>query len=443
MASVSMNKVGFECEFVTQPSKEFPQSECPVCLHILREPYQVTCCGKSFCKDCIKRVKGDRKPCPCCNEDDVHDFPNKGLQQPLYDFQVYCSNKDSGCEWKGELGQLDHHLNVSQTTPENELEGCQHSNINCTFCQNTFVRSELHYHKTELCDKRPFSCEHCNAFESIYEDVIHNHWPVCDLFPVKCPNECGAFPQRRHTKSHVEKDCPLTLVACDFNYIGCKVRLPRKNVPDHLREDQATHLSLLAISHKKQQHEIKELKERQQDLQGEISKLKLHEQDFQGEISKLKLHVGIVPVHFMIHGFSQYHFDIKQWISPHFYSHSNGYKLCLRMYYTEEGVSLKLPLKGLTHPYPNNDIVLNCYLLPGEYDNQLKWPFEGRVALQILPKQEDVHLQPFVKIIKLNAAVQRKQRTRETDGMVCGKTTMKVKDVQQYINNDCLKISII
>ena len=49
---------GSECESVEKPPKAV-QSECPVCLLVLREPYQATCCGKSFCEECIKRVKRD------------------------------------------------------------------------------------------------------------------------------------------------------------------------------------------------------------------------------------------------------------------------------------------------------------------------------------------------------------------------------------------------
>ena len=34
-------------------------------------------------------------------------------QRSLYDVQIHCSQKLEGCEWKGELGQLDNHLNLS------------------------------------------------------------------------------------------------------------------------------------------------------------------------------------------------------------------------------------------------------------------------------------------------------------------------------------------
>ncbi len=38
--------VGFDCEFL-DPPPDILQTECPVCLQIIREPHQVTCCGKS------------------------------------------------------------------------------------------------------------------------------------------------------------------------------------------------------------------------------------------------------------------------------------------------------------------------------------------------------------------------------------------------------------
>jgi hypothetical protein len=47
---------GFECDFVEKVSKGI-QFECPICQLILREPYQATCCGKSFYKEYIESVK--------------------------------------------------------------------------------------------------------------------------------------------------------------------------------------------------------------------------------------------------------------------------------------------------------------------------------------------------------------------------------------------------
>ena len=85
----------------------------------------MSCCGKSFCKECIGKIKARRQPCPNCKQDKFDFFPNKGLQQPLYGFAVFCSNKERGCVWEGELGQLDQHIS-SNPDKEKQLVGCEY-----------------------------------------------------------------------------------------------------------------------------------------------------------------------------------------------------------------------------------------------------------------------------------------------------------------------------
>ena len=258
---------GFECEFVKEPPSVI-QTNCPVCLLVLHEPSQVTCCGKSYCRSCIERVKLRNNPCPCCQQRNLVDYPNKGLQQPLYGLHVYCTNKEEGCEWTGELGALEKHQNLS---PEQEkvLEGCQFAKIKCNHCSKTIQRKQLGHHQNELCGKRPFGCVYCHSYESTYEDVTSNHWLVCDCYPILCPNECGATPQRKNIKRHLKNDCPLTIIQCDFQYAGCEAKLPRQDMPSHISHNLTTHISMLAISHRSQQsknqalvQEVEELKQK-------------------------------------------------------------------------------------------------------------------------------------------------------------------------------------
>ena len=107
---------GHDCEFVEAPTSAF-QTECPVCNLILREPYQITCCGTSFCYTCIQRLQADNSHCPTCREVNFEVFPNKGLNRSLRQLQVYCTHRKDGCQWRGELGELDHHLNVHKECP--------------------------------------------------------------------------------------------------------------------------------------------------------------------------------------------------------------------------------------------------------------------------------------------------------------------------------------
>ena len=139
---------GFECEFCEQPPKVL-QNKCPVCLLVLREPHQAICCGKSFCKECIEQAKVRSCRCPTCKAENFFSYPNKGLQQSLYDFQVYCSHKSKGCEWTGELRELDNHLN-SDPPADKSLEGCPFTVINCplshTGCEVRLSRKSIKAH---------------------------------------------------------------------------------------------------------------------------------------------------------------------------------------------------------------------------------------------------------------------------------------------------------
>ena len=45
---------GYDCQFVDPPQEL--QTECAICLHVVREPYLVDCCGYRFCRVCIENV---------------------------------------------------------------------------------------------------------------------------------------------------------------------------------------------------------------------------------------------------------------------------------------------------------------------------------------------------------------------------------------------------
>ena len=62
---------------------------------------------------------------------------------------------------------------------------------------------------------------------------------------------------------------------------------------------------------------------------------------------------------------------------PSFYSHPNGYKLCLRVYANGNGKG-----KG-TH------ISIYANLMRGDYDNSLQWPFEGDIVIELLNWREN------------------------------------------------------
>ncbi len=79
-------------------------------LCVLRNPYLVDCCGVSFCQSCIEPIQHRNKSCSLCNVVFTTCMPDKKLQHSLNGMKVYCSHKEFGCEWIGELGKLSQYL---------------------------------------------------------------------------------------------------------------------------------------------------------------------------------------------------------------------------------------------------------------------------------------------------------------------------------------------
>ena len=159
--------------------------------------------------------------------------------------------------------------------PENQLTGCLFVKVECTHnCGSKLQRQHMAAHQEKECPERPYSCEYCHEYHSTFKIVTEIHHPYCNQFPIPCPNKCREDPfQRQEIESHLRDECPLTPVSCPLRYAGCEVRLPRKEMPEHMK-DTVTHLTLLATvtqtllkgnsEHKKI---IEELKEETQKLQ--------------------------------------------------------------------------------------------------------------------------------------------------------------------------------
>ena len=376
---------GFDCEFVERPQEAF-QVDCPICLSVLREPYLISCCGYNFCRLCIERVQLQNGSCPTCNEEGFSVVPNKGLKRSLYAFKVHCSHKKEGCQWTGELGELDKHLNVSPKLHE-QLVGCEFSEVECHHCCELFQRRYVTTHQIEECIRRPFSCDYCGNYGADFEDVTTKHWPVCGSRPVPCPNECGVYPERQNLEQHVSKDCPLTVVSCDFCYAGCEVKLPRKNMPTHVAENIMVHMSLMAVYNQQVTHaEIVKMKDELAERKEEInelgkklreSKQKIEELEEENEALKRSLEpiLPSLPVEFTMTKFDQYKKSKEYWYSPPFYTHPRGYKMCLKV----------KPDSMAVGKY----IGVGVHLMRGDFDHLLKWPFEDSVAFEMLNQLED------------------------------------------------------
>ena len=334
---------GFDCEFVEVPPKVI-QSECPLCLLVLCEPYQVTCCGYSYCKVCIERVKRENEPCPCC-KNDFDDFPNKGLQRSLSGFKVSCVHKKEGCQWSGDYGQLASHLNLDPPQ-HGQLEGCLMAEVPCIYCHKLIKRSSLQVHQSDNCHLRPFTCEYCKEFHSCYVDVVSNHMPSCGSRPVACPNECGASLLLMHADRHVSEECPLTVIT---------VQVYRKDLPPH--------------------HCIVSTQ-----LDDQLSAVRREYADFKKGVASLTRVVAFGQIEMILDNFNVLRWRNGVWRSAPFYSDSRGYK-----FYVAIAANGVVDAMG-TH------ISVVVYLMRGSFDRELRWPFRGKVTIQLMDRTGSSHI---------------------------------------------------
>lgn len=419
-----------DCEFKEKPSKGI-QNECPVCLLVLRDPYQATCCGYTFCRVCIERVRADNRPCPCCNARAFNCFEDKRLKRSLNDFKVHCANKRLCCRWVGELGELESHLNYTPSQ-DKQLEGCQFTQVQCLHCSEHFQRASLEVHQNDQCFKRPFSCDYCKDYDSTYEDVATNHWPVCAHYPMQCPNKCSYETiERQNIYHHVTSDCPLTVVDCDFKHVGCEVRLPRKDLSAHLTENLVAHVSLQTKQLMDLEMENKQLKHQVEELQQQVG-------DLTKDLFAYQVGTPVCPVEITMTNFEQHKQDCDKWYSPPFYTHIKGYKMCLYVY-----------AGGMRSTGVNAYISPFLMVMRGKYDDQLQWPLRGKFTIQLQSQNhgDERHHSESISLAYDDSTpdmyCSRVVHGEQSDcGWGCPTFVAHTELKPKYLQNDCLKFYV-
>ena len=443
-----------EYDFVEKPSEDF---FCPVTLEFLREPHQMLYCGNHLSPEAVTRLQ--RQPCPVCKEANLNTVPDKFFKRKVNELKVRCPNKSLGCEWVGEFGNLDSHLS------QNSVEGeCQFVKVFCPFdCDDSFQRRQLEGHKTKHCPNRPFTCQYC-AHKTTYIRVTSKHWPICKQYPLECPNKCKQKAiERQHLPKHLEETCPRQVIKCEFSYAGCEVECQRQHMQTHLEENVKVHLKKVSYRTKQQQSQMQLKIEHQQEemekykvqtdcelekqqsmneqLQKQIVALMSALQRVALDVKKPLAPVFVPPPDMVMTDFETHKKYDHVWYSPPFYSHIGGYKMCLGVYANGWGVGES------TH------VSVFIYLMQGEYDDQLKWPFRGDITIQLLNQSRDEgHWEKTVRftmtddIVSDEAAGRVVGKERATKGRGQSKFITHTKldtENKEYLKYNCLKFRIL
>ena len=240
----SARQSGYQCQFVNSV-KDY---ECPVCLHVTREPFLTSCCGQHFCQVCISRILTDNKPCPYCKESSFTTLLDKKQKRRVLSLKVHCDKKAKGCQWVGDLEELKKHLALD----------CQFVEVNCpNNCGLPIKRQLLANHQANECPRRPYNCQYCQL-RATYKEIKNNHLPVCPKYPVSCPNQCGVSPLVRDQLEDHFRECPLQLVECELKEMGCEEMVKREDLVRHMEEGAQKHLTLMASKYLKTQANVQE-----------------------------------------------------------------------------------------------------------------------------------------------------------------------------------------
>ena len=228
-----------DIQFVDDPLKD---SNCPVCLELLKDPFLTECCGHHFCSNCINSVQRQQDVCPLCKTRPIIGIIDKRFKRELNESQIYCPLRSQGCEWIGKLGHLNTHLNEGE-----QFGQCKYVAVNCpNNCFMAFPRREIKKHANNECKYRPFTCPYC-GHKGVFIFVEQHHYPKCPSYPVTCPNNCTKKIKRSQLQKHFGV-CPNAIVACPYSDIGCKVKMKRCNLKKHGDSNVAQHQLLITTA---------------------------------------------------------------------------------------------------------------------------------------------------------------------------------------------------
>ena len=345
---------GYDVEFVEGVNRDLEDMYiCKICHLLSRDAQLTVCCGHTFCKSCLDRMKHNRtrssKMCPVCRDNKKFTtVPNKQVDRKIRSLHVVCVNKEKGCEWQGKLNDLDVHI----FNESSKGDGCMYEDVECNNgCGETIQRQFINTHMATDCPCRKIDCQHCNL-SGTYGFITGDHMKVCPKVVIPCPNHCDTNNILREDMDEHRKVCSREIVNCKYMRLGCGTRVERKEVERHGKEKVEEHLTL-AI-------------DRLEKLENIVSQL-IWSSYLASELASSS---EVSPVFNRIVGFTNKRNERTEWNSPYFYTEDGGYEMYVRVTFASSYLKVHMLLE------PNKD-------------DDLSWPFRGRFDVMILNQISD------------------------------------------------------
>ena len=397
-----------------------------ICCNIFMAPQLLSCCGMNVCKRCIESylqraalLETEHNPsCPHCRKEEFRLIPNTALELSINQLKVECLYQINGCSWNG-----------------------------------TLKNGKLHLKE---CDFVPTECPNGCGCEKFEHGKLHDHVRVCPLQQINCPFQAvgcntGVLFLRtewnqRHSVSNIHQHLLLiaqfntyVLSECESNATLISA-INEKSIKENTKvihsqievlESSKSAIKSLGDSLPETRQKINTLKHRVAaekiclaELERKSKQLENTEASITGTVEAVRAlpvpkPIGLScaqPVTFTIDNFRKRIAVNDWWLSPPFYTHNGGYKMCISV----------LP-NGTGDAY-GRYVSAGVHFLMGEYDDFLKWPFPGAlITLTVIATRRD-HSN-FSTYFSLTGKDTEHVRSKQLDGgLGCGFNVSKFLD---------------
>ena len=367
------NSGGYDYQFVDPGPTD--DQKCSICHLVVRDAHQVTCCGKLLCECCLTKCRNGLGKCPMCRgrgDIDNTSFQDTKSDHEIKSLRVYCSYKDAGCEWIGELRGVEEHM-----------KDCNYQTVECPDCKNTMLKLILDKHRSDECLLRKYKCPLCKK-EGTYQFITTaGHQNTCPEVELECQiTGCNEHVKRCKMSSHTEV-CPKQVINCPFNDMGCKVTPPkREDLPAHVKEDITLHMDMMAKNMDTMAKEANMMAKNMDTMAKEANMMAKNMDTMAKEANTMAKeaqfhHRRVVPIVIKYTGFGNGKDNNERWYSEGFYTGIGGYKIRLIVYPNGNGDAKSTHLS----------VYIN--LMPGANDDALEFPLRGTFTITILNQLED------------------------------------------------------
>ena len=208
---------------------------CYLCKGVLYQPVS-DYCGHLFCQKCFETYLSTSQICPVTRTPLVIDQPIEmpAVRNYLNKMYMRCKNNNEGCQWKGQLKDLNEHINNQ----------CKKQKIKCENigCKLMIKREDIKEHLKQ-CGFKEILCPDCGV--KLIREQIEYHRTKCPKLKMECIQGCKKMVPRDEMNTHLVKECDYSKVLCNYSKIGCNKIVMRKEQRQHEKENFYEHAIMI------------------------------------------------------------------------------------------------------------------------------------------------------------------------------------------------------